>query len=115
MDRELIKNILTSIGIEINEELEGHLKLQVPPFKVDVTREVDVIEEILRIYGYNNVELPNKLTTAIAHQPSPDKEKVINTISDLLVSEGFYEIFSNSLNILSYDYLLFLLLHRSVY
>lgn len=97
LDRALIKNILTSIGIVINEELEDHLKLQVPPFKVDVTREVDVIEEILRIYGYNNIELPKKLTTAIAHQPSPDKEKVINTISDLLVSKGFYEIFSNSL------------------
>lgn len=97
LDRTLIKNILTSIGIEIIAEKGDNLKLNVPPFKVDVTREVDVIEEILRIYGYNNVELPNKLTTAIAHQSSPDKEKVINTISDLLVSKGFYELFSNSL------------------
>lgn len=102
LDRALIKNIITSLGITILKEGETELNLSVPPFKVDVTREVDVIEEILRVYGYNNVEIPSKMTTSITQKPVPDKEKIINTISDLLVNKGFNEIFSNSLTKKSY-------------
>lgn len=102
IDRTLIKNIITSLGITIAKENDNGLELKVPPFKVDVTREVDVIEEILRIYGYNNVEIPAKMTTSITQKPVPDKEKIINTISDLLVNKGFSELFSNSLTKKSY-------------
>ncbi len=102
LDRALIKNIITSLGITIIKENDSELKLSVPPFKVDVTREVDVIEEILRVYGYNNVEIPSKMTTSITQKPVPDKEKIINTISDLLVNKGFNEMFSNSLTKKSY-------------
>ena len=102
LDRALIKNIITSLGITIIKENDNELELSVPPFKVDVTREVDIIEEILRVYGYNNVEIPSKMTTSITQKPVPDKEKIINTISDLLVNKGFNEIFSNSLTKKSY-------------
>lgn len=99
LDRTLIKNSITSLGITIKKENENEneLELSVPPFKVDVTREVDVIEEILRVYGYNNVEIPSKMTTSITQKPVPDKEKIINTLADLLVNKGFNELFSNSL------------------
>ena len=62
---ELIKNILTSLEIKIEKETEKGLSLLVPPYRVDVNREADVIEEILRIYGYNNVEIPSKIFDSI--------------------------------------------------
>lgn len=102
LDRALIKNIIISLGITIVKENDNELELCVPPFKVDVTREVDVIEEILRVYGYNNVEIPSKMTTSITQKPVPDKEKIVNIISDLLVNKGFNELFSNSLTKKSY-------------
>ena len=95
--RETIKNILTSLEIEILEESETGLQLSVPSFKVDVQREVDVIEEVLRIYGYNNVEVPQAVHSSLSYSPKPDKEKVQAIVSDLLSSNGFSEIMSNSL------------------
>lgn len=102
IDRNLIKNILKGLAIEIVKETNGALELSVPPFKVDVTREVDVIEEILRVYGYNNIELPPALTSSLSYRDKPDKEKVTNLISDTLVANGFNEILSNSLTKSSY-------------
>ncbi len=102
IDRTVIKNILSSLEIEITSENEEGLKLSVPPFKADVQREVDVIEEVLRIYGYNNIEIPNVLKSSLAYRTKPDKEKVTNIISDLLVSNGFNEILSNSLTSSNY-------------
>ncbi len=96
IDRELIKKILTSLGIVILSETETSLELSVPPFKVDVKREVDVVEEILRIYGYNNVEEPEHFKISPSKTPFPDKEKIKNTISDYLSSCGFSEIMNNS-------------------
>lgn len=98
IDRELIKNILQSLEIEIAKETSEGLELSVPPFKVDVTRESDVIEEVLRIYGYNNVELPDTLTSSLSFRQKPDKEKITNLISEQLIANGFNEVLSNSLS-----------------
>lgn len=95
--KEKIKRILLSLEIVISNEHTDGMSLLVPPYRVDVKREVDVIEEILRIYGYNNVE-PNRATKAtIQHAPHPDKIKLQNLISEMFTARGFNEIMSNSL------------------
>ncbi len=102
IDPQTIKHILVSLEIKIIRETSDGLLLEVPPFKVDVTREADVVEEILRIYGYNNVELPDRLHASIVSPPKPDKEKLQNVASDILSSRGFHEIMNNSLTKASY-------------
>lgn len=97
IDIEIIKNIISSLGIEIEHEGHDALLLSIPPFKVDVQREQDVIEEVLRIYGYNNVEIPVHLNASLAFSEKPDKEKTQNVISDFLSSNGFSEIMCLSL------------------
>ncbi|MBT4737579.1 MAG: phenylalanine--tRNA ligase subunit beta [Flavobacteriales bacterium] len=97
IERESIKSILSDLEIEIVKESENGLSLRVPPFRVDVQREVDVIEEILRIYGFNTVKIPTKLNTSISHSEEVNSEKVRNIISDLLSSNGYSEIMNNSL------------------
>lgn len=97
ISREIIKKIITALEIEVLEENEKGLKLSIPPFKVDVQREIDVIEEVLRIYGYNNIAIPSTMSAALVFKDEIDKEKVIESISDYLVSNGFYEMLSNSL------------------
>ncbi len=92
-----IKNILVSLDIKIIAENETGLKLSVPPYRVDVQREADVIEEILRIYGYNNIPVSETVHSALSYIQKPDKEKVVNLVSDLLSGNGFLEIMSNSL------------------
>jgi len=94
---ETIKNILTSLEIQIESETESGLSLLVPPYRVDVKREADVIEDILRIYGYNNVEIPTQVRSSLqtAEKPSPDGIK--NLVAEMLTSQGFNEIWSNSL------------------
>lgn len=106
LPKEAIKNILRDLQIEIEKETENGLQLSVPLFKADVTREVDVIEEILRVYGYNNVEIPSLLRSSISYSSKPDVEKVKNTISDLLTAKGFREIICNSLTAEKYSELL---------
>ena len=97
LSQDTIKRILLSLEIVIREESAAGLTLAIPPYRVDVKREVDVIEEILRIYGYNNVE-PNRLIKAtIQHAPHPDKIKLQNLISEIFTARGFNEIMSNSL------------------
>lgn len=102
IDVAIIKKIIRSLEIEIINENNEALTLLVPPFKADVVREIDVIEEVLRIYGYNNIELPALMSSALVYRPAIDSAKVINTLSDLLVSQGFNEILSNSLTKSSY-------------
>lgn len=102
IDRSLIKNIIQSLAIEVENETDKGLTLSVPPFKVDVTREVDVIEEVLRVYGYNNIEIPEVLSSSLSYREKPDKEKVTNLIADLLVANGFNEMLSNSLTKVDY-------------
>ncbi len=102
IDAEIVKKILSALEIKITGEKDDILSLEVPAYRVDVTREADVIEEILRIYGYNNIEISDKIVSTISAIPKPDKEKIRNQVSDLLTSQGFFEIMCNSLT--SYDY-----------
>ena len=92
-----IKNILQSLEIKIVAEDENGLDLAVPPYRVDVRREADVIEELLRIYGYNNVEAGTAVKSTLQHASHPDKLKLQNLISEILTAQGFNEIMCNSL------------------
>jgi phenylalanyl-tRNA synthetase beta chain len=94
---EEIKAIVEALDIKVVDEDEQALHLKVPPYRVDVTREVDVIEEILRIYGYNNVEIPTQIRASLNNAQRPEKDTVQNSLSDLLTANGFNEILSNSL------------------
>ncbi|MEA3316999.1 MAG: phenylalanine--tRNA ligase subunit beta, partial [Bacteroidota bacterium] len=102
IEKEKIKNILESLDIKINSEDEEKLSLKVPTYRVDVRREVDVIEEILRIYGYNNIEISDKVNSSISYSQNPDKEKIGNIISNQLSNNGFNEIMCNSLSKANY-------------
>jgi phenylalanyl-tRNA synthetase beta chain len=99
VNRKVVGDILGDLGIEITGKLpnDAGLKLWVPPFKPDVLREADLIEEVLRIYGYNNILIPEQVRSSLTHNPKPDPEKVRNIVSDLLTSKGFFEIMNNSL------------------
>jgi len=98
-----IKAIIKALEIQIvNEDTEG-LSLKVPPYRVDVTRDVDVTEEVLRIYGYNNIEIPTQIRASLNNSIRPEKDDVQNTISDLLSANGFNEILSNSLTKSAYS------------
>ena len=92
-----IKNILSSLDIKINSQTETGLGLTIPAYRVDVNREADIVEEILRVYGYNNIATSQKLNTSISYSPKFDKDKLQNLISDQLVGQGFFEIMANSL------------------
>ena len=95
---ERMKTILTDLGIEVTGETETHLALSVPPFKVDVTREADVVEEILRIYGFNNIGMSENLsTTYLAKFPKPYAENVTENIMSYIANNGFHEIITNSI------------------
>lgn len=102
IDRGLVKMILSSLGMDIITESKTGLTLRIPAFKVDVSREADVIEEVLRIYGYDNIEFSNSLHSAVSYSQKPDREKIQNLVSDFLSSNGFYEIMNNSLTKSSY-------------
>ncbi len=98
LDKDRMHQILESLDIKVVEKSAEGFKVSVPPYRVDVQREADVIEEILRIYGFNNVELPKHIgSTYLADFPETDPHKVRNKISNQLVSNGFYEIMTNSL------------------
>jgi phenylalanyl-tRNA synthetase beta chain len=102
------KNIDRLIGkaiphSEIVTETEEGLSLKVPPYRVDVTREVDIVEEILRIYGYNNIEIPVQIRASLNTSTRPERDTVQNAISDLLSANGFNEIMGNSLTKLTYS------------
>jgi phenylalanyl-tRNA synthetase beta chain len=102
IEKETVKNILTSLAIEIVSENEEGLQLSVPPFKVDVTREADVVEEILRIYGYNNIDLGDSLHSSLSYSRKPDPEKLQQKLADYLSNNGFNEILTNSLTSSAY-------------
>ncbi|MCG8412194.1 MAG: phenylalanine--tRNA ligase subunit beta [Bacteroidales bacterium] len=97
IEKEKVKNILESLDIKVINETDDNLSLEVPTYRVDVQREVDVIEEILRIYGYNNIEISEHVNSSLSYSVKPDKEKIQNTISDILSANGFNEIMCNSL------------------
>jgi phenylalanyl-tRNA synthetase beta chain len=102
LGKERIKSILTALEIKIEAETETGLSLLVPPYRVDVKREVDVIEEILRIYGYNNIELPTQVNASLQYSVKPNPTRVRNLIAEMLTAQGFNEIWSNSLTKTSY-------------
>lgn len=97
IERPLIRKILSSLDFQLISEEPDAMELQVPQYRVDVTREADVIEEILRIYGYNNVEVSDTLHTSLSYSNRPDHEKLVDMISEYLAGCGFYEIMCNSL------------------
>ena len=100
--KEQIKKILHSLEMKIVRETEEGLLLHVPPYRVDVRREADVIEDILRIYGFNNIEVPAKVNSTLSYSEKPDDFRVKNIIADLLAANGFNEIMNNSLTKASY-------------
>ena len=102
IEKDTVKNILTSLAIEILSESEDGLQLSIPPFKVDVTREADVVEEILRIYGYNNIDLNDSLHSSLSYSRKPDPEKLQQKLADYLSNNGFNEILTNSLTSSAY-------------
>jgi len=93
----MIRNILEDLGIEIVAEDEFGMMVSIPTFKLEVTREADIIEEILRIYGYNNIEIPDEVRSSLSFSEKPDRGKVQNIISDYLSANGYLEIMNNSL------------------
>ncbi len=98
IDHQVIKKILGLLDVDILEESGDIMTLKIPLYRVDVHCEADVVEEILRIYGYNNVEINDHLNSTLSYQEKPDREKIVNIISDMLTASGFAEIMCNSLN-----------------
>lgn len=100
---ETVRNIVTSLEMKIQKETNDGLTLEVPPYRVDVQRDVDVIEDILRIYGYNNVETSETLKSSLTIKGEEDKSyKLQNLVSEQLVGGGFSEIMNNSLTRAAY-------------
>jgi phenylalanyl-tRNA synthetase beta chain len=97
LPKETIKGILSALEIKVNNITESGLGLTIPAYRNDVQREVDVIEEILRVYGYNNIGITNKLNASISNTSKFESYKIENIIANQLVGHGFYEIMSNSL------------------
>jgi phenylalanyl-tRNA synthetase beta chain len=98
IEKQTVKKILPLLDIKIMNEKEETLTLEIPSYRVDVKKEADVIEEILRIYGYNNIGISNHVNSTISYSEKPNKEKIVNIISDMLSANGFAEIMCNSLN-----------------
>jgi phenylalanyl-tRNA synthetase beta chain len=95
--KETIKKILVSLDIKVNSVSDAGLGLTIPAYRVDVQREIDVIEEILRVYGYNNIEFSKKLTASVSNSGRTEDYKVQNVIATQLNSLGFNEMMANSL------------------
>ena len=102
IDLVIVQKIITALDIDIESKTENGIMINVPPYRVDVQREADVMEEILRIYGYNNVDFSHEMRSTLSYLQKPDREKTVNEISDFLSSCGFNEIMSNSLTKTSY-------------
>jgi len=100
--RETIKEILTSLDIKIENVTEAGIGMTIPAYRNDVTREVDVIEEILRVYGYNNIDFTSKLNASIAGSARVEDYQIQNKVGDQLTALGFYEMLCNSLTSPSY-------------
>ena len=99
---DIIKNIVQSLEMKIVREDEKGFLLHIPPYRVDVRREADVIEDILRIYGFNNIEVPSKVNSTLSYSKKPDDYQLKNKVADFLAANGFNEIMNNSLTKSSY-------------
>ncbi|MBN9285524.1 MULTISPECIES: phenylalanine--tRNA ligase subunit beta [unclassified Flavobacterium] len=97
LSNETIKKILVSLDIKVNSVSDAGLGLTIPAYRVDVQREIDVIEEILRVYGYNNINFTQKLNASISNSSRTEDYKIQNIVANQLVSQGFNEMMANSL------------------
>ncbi|MCX8490212.1 MAG: phenylalanine--tRNA ligase subunit beta [Cyclobacteriaceae bacterium] len=103
LPREEIFSVLESLDISISNKKEDRFTVSVPPYRVDVTQEADVIEEILRIHGFNNIELIEIVgTDYLAEFPEKDSNKFKKSLAEMLAGNGFYEILTNSLTNAAY-------------
>lgn len=103
LPREEIFSILESLDISVSNKKEDRFTVSVPPYRVDVTQEADVVEEILRIYGFNNIELTEIVgTDYLAEFPDKDPNKFKKSVGEMLAGNGFYEILTNSLTNAAY-------------
>ena len=99
---ETFMTILSALDVEVRGREGEVLKVAVPPYRVDVQREADLIEDVLRVYGYNNIEISDHVNSTLSYAPKPDKARLQNMASDFLSSNGYTEIMSNSLTKASY-------------
>lgn len=102
LSEETFLSILASLDVEIRGREGEVLHVAVPPYRVDVQREADLIEDVLRVYGYNNIEISDHVNSTLSYAPKPDKSRMVNIASDFLTSNGYTEIMSNSLSKVSY-------------
>ena len=102
LPKDTIKKILVSLDIKVNSVSDAGLGLTIPSYRVDVQREIDVIEELLRVYGYNNIEFSKKLNATVSKSPRNEDYKIQNVIASQLNSQGFNEMMANSLTSASY-------------
>ncbi|MBS7786232.1 phenylalanine--tRNA ligase subunit beta [Flavobacterium sp. CYK-55] len=102
LPKETIKKILASLDIKVNSATDGGLGLTIPAYRVDVQREIDVIEDILRVYGYNNINFTKKLNATVANSSRTEDYKVQNIVAAQLNSFGFHEMMANSLTTAEY-------------
>lgn len=102
LSKENVNTILENLDIKMHSEENGIAQLEIPAYRIDVTREADVVEEVLRIHGYNAVPVPAKWSASISQFVKPDPEKIQNTISEMLVGMGCMEMMNNSLTKSSY-------------
>ena len=99
---DTILTILGNLEVEVRGREGDVLQVAVPPYRVDVQREADLIEDVLRVYGYNNVEISDHVNSTLSYAPKPDKSRLQNMASDYLSANGYTEIMSNSLTKSSY-------------
>jgi len=97
ISNEIIKKILVTLDVKVTNITDKGLGLSIPPYRVDVQREIDVIEEVLRVYGFNNIKTGSKINATVANSSKTEDHKIQNIVADQLVSQGFYEIMANSL------------------
>lgn len=97
-----VRTILEALEVKILKEENGVLTVAVPPYRVDVQREADLVEDVLRIYGYNNIEIPQQVRSTLSYAPRPDRTKLMNMAADYLTANGYTEIMSNSLTKAAY-------------
>lgn len=97
LPKEVIKKILAGLDIKVNSVTDAGLGLTIPAYRVDVQREIDVIEEILRVYGYNNINFTKKLNATVSNSSRTEDYKLQNIVGNQLNSMGFHEMMANSL------------------
>ena len=96
--QDTVETLFTALEMKVTGKTDdGVYSLQVPPYRVDVQRDVDVIEDLLRLYGYNNVELSDRLQSNLSYSPKPDSARLQRLVSEQLTAQGFNEIMNNSL------------------